>query len=78
MTYGLLIKGGTLIDPAQNIHTKMDVAFAAPPSTGGTKDVSLGPPAGGGVASSPKLEPICLRQVPERCWTQADALSRRG
>jgi dihydroorotase len=28
MTYDLLIKGGTLIDPAQNIHTHKDVAFA--------------------------------------------------
>jgi dihydroorotase len=28
MTYELLIKGGTLIDPAQNIHTNKDVAFA--------------------------------------------------
>lgn len=28
MTYDLLIKGGTLIDPAQGIHAQMDVAFA--------------------------------------------------
>ena len=28
MTYELLIKGGTLIDPAQNIHANKDVAFA--------------------------------------------------
>lgn len=28
MTYDLLIKGGILIDPAQNIHTHKDVAFA--------------------------------------------------
>lgn len=28
MTYDLLIKGGTLIDPAQKIHAKKDVAFA--------------------------------------------------
>ena len=28
MTYDLLIKGGTLIDPAQGIHAKKDVAFA--------------------------------------------------
>ena len=28
MTYDLLIKGGTLIDPAQNIHAHKDVAFA--------------------------------------------------
>ena len=27
MAYDLLIKGGTLIDPAQNIHAKRDVAF---------------------------------------------------
>ena len=28
MKYDLLIKGGTLIDPAQNIHAQKDVAFA--------------------------------------------------
>ncbi|HIC19069.1 TPA: amidohydrolase/deacetylase family metallohydrolase, partial [Candidatus Poribacteria bacterium] len=28
MTYDLLIKGGTLIDPAQGIHAQKDVAFA--------------------------------------------------
>ena len=28
MTYDLLIKGGTLIDPAQNIHANKDVAFS--------------------------------------------------
>ena len=28
MIYDLLIKGGTLIDPAQGIHAKKDVAFA--------------------------------------------------
>ena len=28
MTHDLLIKGGTLIDPAQKIHAKKDVAFA--------------------------------------------------
>ena len=28
MTYELLIKGGTLIDPARNIHANKDVAFA--------------------------------------------------
>lgn len=27
MLYDLLIKGGTLIDPAQSIHAKRDVAF---------------------------------------------------
>ena len=29
MKYDLLIKGGTLIDPARNIHAQMDVAFSA-------------------------------------------------
>ena len=28
MTYDLLLKGGTLIDPAQGIHAVRDVAFA--------------------------------------------------
>ena len=28
MAYDLLIKGGTLIDPAQNIHANKDVAFS--------------------------------------------------
>ena len=28
MAYDLLIKGGTLVDPAQNIHTNKDVAFS--------------------------------------------------
>ena len=28
MLYDLLIKGGTLVDPAQNIHTRKDIAFA--------------------------------------------------
>ncbi len=28
MTYDLLIKGGTLVDPAQKLHAKKDVAFA--------------------------------------------------
>ena len=28
MLYDLLIKGGTLVDPAQSIHAKRDVAFA--------------------------------------------------
>ncbi len=29
MTYDLLLKGGTLVDPAQGIHAERDVAFAA-------------------------------------------------
>ena len=28
MAYDLLIKGGTLVDPAQNIHANKDVAFS--------------------------------------------------
>jgi dihydroorotase len=28
LTYDLLLKGGTLIDPGQSIHSRMDVAFA--------------------------------------------------
>ena len=28
MKYDLLLKGGTLIDPAQGIHARRDVAFA--------------------------------------------------